>query len=192
MARRINNISVRNFNVEKKMKKILLSIPLLSVILITTILSYFLLQNKNPNKPPSALLNKELPIFETSDLFNKKNFLNNSDINKSKSLINFFASWCIPCKAEHELFFELKKIQPKLLIVGINHKDKENDAINFLNENGNPYDFVGIDKNGKIAFEFGVFGLPETFITNNEGKIIYKYIGPLNKKIIKNEIIPLL
>ena len=107
-------------------------------------------------------------------------------------MINFFASWCAPCKIEHPLFFELKKDFPNLFILGINHKDNKEDALKYLNEDGNPYNFVGIDQDGLIALEFGVFGLPETFIINETGKIIYKFMGPLTKEIITNEIKPLL
>ena len=90
------------------------------------------------------------------------------------------------------LFFQIKKQNPNLYILGINHKDKKNDAINYLNQDGNPYDFVGVDKEGLIGLEFGVFGLPETFLINKSGKIIYKYLGPSYKKSYKNEIQPLL
>ena len=85
-----------------------------------------------------------------------------------------------------------KKDFPTLFILGINHKDNKEDALKYLNEDGNPYNFVGIDQDGLIALEFGVFGLPETFIINETGKIIYKFMGPLTKEIITNEIKPLL
>ena len=107
-------------------------------------------------------------------------------------IINFFASWCTPCIAEHEFFFKLKEKNENILIIGINYKDKKSDAVAFLQEHGNPYDFVGQDQNGNIGLEFGVFGLPETFLTNNKTKIIYKQLGPITKKILNNEIIPLL
>ena len=76
--------------------------------------------------------------------------------------------------------------------MGINHKDKKEDAIKYLKDDGNPYDFVGVDTDGLIAMDFGVFGLPETFLINEDGKIIYKFMGPLTEKIIKDEIEPLL
>ena len=193
------------------MKKLIILSPIIVVILISTILLIFLLQNKNPNKPPSALLNKDLPKFSIKSLHNenvylssdnlKKNVNLSSDENiysssdslkKKYTLINFFASWCAPCKIEHPLFFILSEDFPNLFLLGINYKDKKKDAISYLKKDGNPYNFVGFDKEGRLGLEFGVIGLPETFIINNEGKIIYKHLGPLNKKIIKNEIIPLL
>ena len=79
-----------------------------------------------------------------------------------------------------------------MYLLGFNNKDKENDAVKYLKDDGNPYDFVAVDSDGLIALEFGVFGLPETFLVNENGKIIYKYMGPLTKKIIEDEIEPLL
>ena len=174
------------------MNKIFLIFPLIIVIVISGFLLIFLLQEKDPSKPPSSLLNESLPNFKSENLFIENEFLMQKDLKDKITLINFFASWCIPCKAEHPLFFSIKKEYPDLFILGINMQDKKDEAINFLNEDGNPYDYVGIDKLGFIGIEFGVLGLPETFIINKKGKIIYKYLGPLTKEIIKNEIQPLL
>ena len=136
--------------------------------------------------------NKNIPQFNIVSLIDETKILSNQDINNKISLINFFASWCAPCKTEHPFFIKLKNQFPELLIIGINHKDKKEDAINFLNKEGNPYDFVGNDYEGKIGLEFGVFGLPETFLTNNQGKIIFKHVGLITKDIIENNIIPFL
>mgnify|MGYP001295395710 CR=1 FL=1 len=133
-----------------------------------------------------------MPFFESQSLFNANEIVKNENIKNKKVLINFFASWCLPCKVEHPLFFNISKEYPNLYILGINHKDKEEDAKKYLLEDGNPYTFVGVDHDGMIALEFGVFGLPETFLINEDGKIIYKFMGPLTVEIIKNEIIPLL
>ena len=105
-------------------------------------------------------------------------------------LINFFASSCAPCKVEHPLFFDIKQKYPNLYLIGINHKDKKDDAINFLNIEGNPYNFVGNDYSGDIGLEFGIIGLPETLLINGRGEIIFKNLGPLTSDIIKKNIIP--
>ena len=160
-------------------------------IVLTTICLFFLifiLLEKNPNDPPSALLNKNLPTFSSISLYNNEETLLSDNLKGNYTLINFFASWCTPCRAEHHLFFKIKKEIPELYILGFSHKDDLNDSKKYLEEEGNPYSFVGIDKDGKIAFDFGVFGLPETFITNKDGEIIYKHTGPLKKKIIEDEI----
>ncbi len=133
---------------------------------------------------------QSLPGFETNDLFDENKIIQNKTIDQKISLINFFASWCIPCKKEHHLLIKLKKDFPNLVMVGFNHKDKKVDAINFIKDNGNPYNYIGIDKKGEIGLEFGVFGLPETYLVDKSGNIIFKHAGPLTKKIIKDQIIP--
>ena len=152
----------------------------------------YLLSDKDPNKPPSALLNKDVPNFESVSLFNSNKTIKTKDIKSKKVLINFFASWCSPCKIEHPLFFEIREKFPELYLIGFNHKDSKADGKNYLKEAGNPYNFVGVDSDGLIALEFGVFGLPETFIINEDGKIIYKIMGPITKDILNKEIGPLL
>ena len=192
MVRCYNNDPVWTYRVYKKMKKIIMISPLIMFLIICVFFLLYLLSNKDPNKPPSALINKSVPSFESKSLYDPNIIIKNEDIKDKNVIINFFASWCLPCKVEHPLFFELSKINPDLYIVGFNHKDKKEDAKKYLSEDGNPYNFVGVDSEGKIALEFGVFGLPETFLINKEGKIIYKYMGPLTKEIIENEIQPLL
>ena len=184
-----NDLFGNGWNIEK-MKKLFLFIPLIIVIMITIFCLVFLLQGKDPGKPPSALLYKNLPELNMISLFDASDVISNKDLNGNIMLINFFASWCAPCKAEHPLFFEIKKNYPNILLVGINYKDKQEEAINYLNIMGNPYDYVGVDNKGLIGLELGVFGLPETFIVNSKGIITYKHLGPLTKKIITNEVTP--
>ena len=189
------------------MKKAVKFLPLILLILVCVFFLLFIILEKDPSRPPSALLNKDMPEFSTKSLYNQNIKLSSDNIKKNVNLsennivyntenyteskftlINFFASWCTPCRAEHNLFFEIKNAYPNVFLLGIAHKDNPLDSKKYLNEEGNPYSFVGLDQNGKIALEFGVFGLPETFIINNDGKIIFKHMGPLTKKIIDDEI----
>ena len=172
------------------MKNIFLFLPILIILLISTFLLIFLLQKKEPNKPPSALLNENVPEFIMINLLDETEVFSKKNIEGKYTLINFFASWCAPCKVEHPFFFDIKTQHPNLYLIGINHKDKKNDAMKYLNADGNPYDFIGIDSDGLIGLEFGVFGLPETFLVNSSGIIINKFLGPLTKKIIKDDIKP--
>ncbi len=174
------------------MKKYIILSPLILLFIICIFVLIYLLSNKDPNKPPSALLNKDIPLFKTTSLYDSSYVIKTEDFKKKKVLINFFASWCLPCKVEHPLLFELAEKYSDLYILGFNHKDNESDAKKYLEEDGDPYNFVGVDEDGLIALEFGVFGLPETFLINEDGKIIYKYMGPLTIDIIENEIAPLL
>ena len=188
-----DNYGVFRFNSNfKKMSRIYILTPLIVLLIICIFSLAYLLSGKDPNKPPSALLNKDVPIFESSSLYNSKDIIKTKDIKNKKTLINFFASWCSPCKIEHPLFFEIRKKHPELYLLGFNHKDPTSDAKKYLEDDGNPYDFVGVDSDGLIALEFGVFGLPETYLINEDGMIIYKYMGPITKDILKNEIEPLL
>ena len=188
-----DNNDVFRFNSSfEKMNRIFILTPLIVLLIICIFSLVYLLSGKDPNKPPSALLNKDVPIFESSSLYNAKDIIKTKDIKNKKTLINFFASWCSPCKIEHPLFFEIRKKYPELYLLGFNHKDPTSDAKKYLEDDGNPYDFVGVDSDGLIALEFGVFGLPETYLINEDGKIIYKFMGPITMDILKNEIEPLL
>ena len=170
------------------MNRAILITPLIGLIIICLFFLIFILLEKNPNDPPSALLNKILPTFSSINLYEKEEIFLSDSLKEKYTLINFFASWCTPCRAEHHLFFKIKKEIPELFILGFSHKDDLDNSKKYLKEEGNPYSFVGIDRDGKIAFEFGVFGLPETFIVNKDGEIIYKHTGPLTKEIIEDEI----
>ena len=105
---------------------------------------------------------------------------------KNFYLINIWSSWCEPCKDESEYLLELKKNTP-VMMIGINYKDKKKNALNFLRLYGNPFDQIFIDKQGTISINFGAYGVPETFLINDDNKVLKKYIGPLNDKDV-NEI----
>ena len=164
------------------MKKIIIILPLASTLLLFALMLFIILEERDSSKPPSALLNKQIPSFVTSDLLDSKNSFDQNITYKKNTVINFFASWCDPCKTEHSILMKIKKDFPNTFFIGINHKDKKNDALKFINELGNPYDKIGIDS-GKIAMDFGVYGLPETFIINKNGIIVFSYAGPITKKI---------
>jgi len=173
------------------MKRFIFFLPLIIFIIISIFLLIYLLQKNDPKNPPSALLNKEIPKFEVKNLFDDQEVITQENLKDNFILLNFFASWCAPCKVEHKMLFKIKNDLNNLLLVGINYKDKVDDAKKYLQNEGNPYSFVGLDSKGMVGLEFGVFGLPETFIINKEGFIIYKHLGPINEKIFNEEIKPL-
>jgi len=99
-------------------------------------------------------------------------------------VLNIWASWCVPCREEHSLLMKLSKNQ-SIKLIGLNYKDNLNNAQKFIDELGNPYSQILMDKDGTLAIEFGAYGVPETFIIDKDRKILKKFIGPLNKKILK-------
>ena len=128
---------------------------------------------------------KNIPIFEAKD-FNSNVYLSSEKIFKEDTfyIINIWASWCVPCRAEHPFLMELSKSQ-SFKLIGLNYKDNLNNAKKFINEFGNPYSQIIIDNEGALSVEFGAYGVPETFIINKNKRIIRKFTGPINKEIVE-------
>jgi len=166
------------------MKKKLFIIPSLIFLLILSTFFYLLIIERNPSNIPSNLLNKSVPNFESELLFKEEKFISSKEFEDEIVLVNFFATWCLPCREEHiyiKRFSEDKEIR----VIGINYKDNSKKTIRWLKDLGNPYSNVLIDKNGKIAIDWGVYGIPETFIISSKGIIKYRHVGPITKKIYK-------
>ena len=125
----------------------------------------------------SPLVGKNIPNMKIIK-FNENQKINFSKYENKRFILNFFASWCLPCKIEAPL---LNKISLKIPIIGIAYKDKKEDMIKFLKNYGNPFDKIGLDNDGISSIEWGVYGLPETFLINKDNKILYKHIGPIMK-----------
>jgi len=154
-------------------------------LIITTafiFISLFFGLNKKDKTLNSPLLNKPIPEINLVSLKNEN--LNESDFNKEIILVNFFASWCVPCIVEHDFLFELKKQKP-IKIYGINYKDDIENLEIWLEKLGNPYSKIGIDKTGITGINWGVNGIPESFLIDKNGIIKHKINGVINKKQIK-------
>ena len=161
-----------------KNKKIV--IFLIVVFFFTFFIFYKGLQNSNIYTPNSNIKN-DVPSFK-SKIFDKDRTVNSDDIlnNDQFYLINVWASWCVPCRDEHSFLMDLRN-QKNIEIIGINYKDNDQKAKNFLNELGNPYNKILSDKSGTLAIEWGAYGVPESFLIK-DGIIIKRYIGPLSQK----------
>jgi len=166
------------------MVKQILIIPSIFFLIIVSIFFYLLIIDRNPSEIPSNLINKTIPFFETESLFKNKKFISSEEFGNEIVLVNFFATWCKPCRDEHGY---IKKFQSKekLRIIGINYKDDPEKANAWLKDLGNPYSDVPLDKNGRIAIDWGVYGIPETFVISSDGIIKYRHVGPITKKIYK-------
>jgi cytochrome c biogenesis protein CcmG/thiol:disulfide interchange protein DsbE len=158
-------------------------------IIITFLIFCFVIFYKGLNTSniytPKIVIKKNVPIFFTRD------FYTNIDINSEKVfdkdiyyIVNVWASWCLPCRKEHPLLMQLSK-NKSIKLIGLNYRDNINNAKKFINELGNPYAQILIDKDGTLAVEFGAYGVPETFLIDKNKKIIKKFVGPINQQMLE-------
>ena len=166
------------------MKKKILILPTILFFLILSIFFYLLIIERNPSEIPSNLINEKVPIFKAESLFKNEKFISSNEFKNEITLVNFFATWCKPCRDEH-VYIKRFTNKKDLKIIGINYRDNPKKTIKWLKELGNPYEDILIDKNGKIAIDWGVYGIPETFIINSNGIIKYRHVGPITNKIYK-------
>ena len=159
------------------MQKIIKIIILLIFLFLIGI--FYISLTRDTNYNTSSLINKETPEFKIIS-FDGSNVYTRDDLKKNNyTIINFWASWCAPCKIEHPILMKLSQ-KKNLTLLGINFKDKEPQAKTFLSELGNPYDLLAKDKNGKQSVGFGVYGIPESILINKDLVIIQKFVGPLS------------
>jgi len=146
---------------------------------------------------PSALLNDPAPSLIVPELQGlladgeQIPGMSGETFKGKTSIVNVFASWCVPCRQEHPQIVKLGEDE-RFQIVGINHRDQRSNALSFLEELGNPYDVVGVDRRGRASIEWGVYGVPETFLVDENGVIFHKHVGPINAQQLSQVILPLL
>ena len=143
---------------------------------------YLLTIDRNPNEIPSAMIGKKVPEFKTEQVTNQKKFVSSEEFGSEVVLVNFFATWCKPCLEEHK-YIQLLSDKGKVKIIGINYKDRSEKTLQWLKRLGNPYNVIAEDKKGRIAIDWGVYGIPETFVVNKNKIIKYRHVGPVNNKI---------
>ena len=151
------------------------------VILFFIIGVFFIGLSKDNSYSTGSLIGKKIPkinleYFEGNEFYREDNLKKNN-----YTLINFWASWCAPCRAEHPLLMKLSK-EKNLKLLGVNFKDKKKQADSFLNDLGNPYDFLTKDKDGKNSVNFGIYGIPESILVNKDLIILKKFVGPLSSE----------
>ncbi len=139
---------------------------------------------------PSNLIGRPAPQFHLPPIEGRKLGLATRDLVGKVSLVNVFASWCTACRLEHPIFMRLAK-EGRLPIYGLNYKDQADHALAWLAELGDPYSRIGADLNGRVAIDWGVYGVPETFVVGRDGVIAYKHIGPISEDVLQNKIFPL-
>ncbi len=144
----------------------------------------------DPSKIPSVLIGKPVPEFRLPPVQGRTLGLASEHLRGEVTLVNVFASWCVECRVEHPLFMRLQA-EGTVPIHGLNYKDKPEDAARWLDSLGDPYTRTGADRDGRVAIEWGVYGVPETFVVDRGGTIRYKHIGALNPKLLDETILPL-
>ena len=139
------------------------------------------------NYTPKVNEKKNIPTFKAKDFYSN-NYVNSDNIFEENTfyIVNIWASWCVPCRTEHPLLMQLSKNQ-SIKLIGLNYRDNFNNAKKFINDLGNPYSRILIDKDGTLGVEFGAYGVPETFLIDKNKYIIKKFVGPINQEIV-NEI----
>ena len=150
-----------------------------SLFLIFILVVFYLSLNRSPNYNTENLIGNKLSQIKLES-FDNNNYITNKNFTKNNYiLINFWASWCAPCIVEHPNLMKLSNLK-NLKILGVNFKDKKNNALNFLNNFGNPYHYLAKDDQGKQSVNFGIYGIPESILIDKEFTVIEKFVGPLN------------
>lgn len=164
------------------------SVPILIFVIIGTALGVGL--TLDPKNIPSALIGKPVPDFDLPPVQGRVLGLATDDLYGDVTLLNVFASWCTACRVEHPIFMRLAR-ERTVTIHGLNYKDQPQDAAAWLDQLGDPYTRTGADINGRVGLDFGVYGVPETFVIGRDGRIAYKHIGPVTPDALTDTILPL-
>ena len=169
--------------------KVKFLLPLLLFIVLVIFLAIGL--NRDPQEVPSPLINKPAPAFEIPQLSEANQSFSPASMKGQVWILNVWASWCAACREEHPVLVELgkSKIAP---IIGLDYKDKREDALAMLAMQGNPYLLSAFDANGRVGIDYGVYGVPETYVIDKAGMIRFKHVGPITMNILNQKIYPLI
>jgi cytochrome c biogenesis protein CcmG/thiol:disulfide interchange protein DsbE len=146
--------------------------------------------NRNPREVPSPLIDKPAPAFQVPRLHEADKTISQKDMLGKVWLFNVWASWCVSCRQEHPVLVELSK-KNVVPIVGLNYKDSREDGLKWLQDWGNPYVLSAFDQDGRVGIDYGVYGVPETFVVDKRGTIRYKFIGPLTQEAVDKKLLPM-
>ena len=163
-------------------------LPLILFLALVVFLAIGL--TRDPREVPSPLLDKPAPAFNLPQLANPEQRFKSEEMKGKVWLLNVWASWCVACREEHPLLLELARAR-LVPVYGLNYKDERKDALSWLEEFGDPYVMNLVDADGRVGIDYGVYGVPETFVIDRDGVIRYKQIGPLTADALRDRIIPL-
>jgi len=175
--------------VERTRSRLIFVLPGLVFLGLVVLFGVQLISGRNPADVPSVLIDKPVPAFSLAPLEGLMADgkpvpgFSSEDLKGRVTLVNVWASWCAPCRQEHPLLVELAR-DPSIRVVGINQRDNPDNARRFLGALGNPYAAVGVDSNGRASIDWGVYGVPETFVVGPDGTVRHKHIGPLTPETL--------
>lgn len=171
-------------------RRLLFLLPALLFALVASYLVVALSSGRDPTLVPSARIDDPVPAFALPALFEDGQGLSSDDLRGQVSLVNFYASWCVPCRVEQPLLLRLAH-EEDIPVYGIAYKDEPAKSRAFIEELGNPFRRIGVDRDGRTAIDFGVYGVPETYVVDREGRIRYRHVGPLTPQALDRIILPL-
>lgn len=163
-------------------------IPLALFVILVIFLAIGL--GHDPREVPSPLINKPAPAFQLAQLEDPTKTFSASEMRGKLWLLNVWASWCVACRDEHPVLLELSRSKA-VPLYGLNYKDRREDGLAWLREFGNPYLLNASDIDGRVGIDYGVYGVPETYLIDREGVIRFKQIGPVTPEVVENKILPL-
>ncbi len=169
------------------MKKAYIPLAIFAVLLVFLAIGL----TRDPHEIPSPLIGKPAPVFTAPVLDKPGQTFSSKDMLGKVWLLNTWASWCVACREEHPILVEFSKTNP-LPIIGLDYKDKDAEGLKWLARFGNPYQLAVTDQDGRIGIDFGVYGVPESFVIDKAGVIRYKQIGPFTEESIQKKLIPLI
>lgn len=171
------------------MRRLVYLLPMMTFLVVAGYFALALRPGYDPQLLPSAMINKEAPSFDLAGL--NGGSISLVSLKGAPVIINFFASWCVPCREEQPVLMRLAQ-NDHVPLYGIDYKDKPHDARRLLAEFGDPYRKIGMDTDGTVGLNFGVYGVPETYVLDSAGHIRKRFVGPLTAKQVNNELLPLI
>ena len=173
------------------MTRWLFALPLALFVALAAWVAVPLIRGDDPSVLSSALIDRPVPEFALPPLPGRSDGLASADLGGGPLLVNVFASWCAPCLAEHPLMMRLSG-ELGVTVLGINHRDEPADALAWLARHGDPYERIGADRDGRVSIDWGVYGVPETFVVDGDGRIRFRHAGPITPDLVENTVLPLL
>lgn len=165
------------------------AVPIIVFLLLVVVFSFGLFND--PRELPSPFLGEQAPTFEVPSLKEPERLVGSSAYEGQMALVNVWATWCVGCRQEHDFLMQLAASN-SIPIYGINWRDRRKEALSWLDQLGDPYEFSAFDEDGRVGIDWGVYGAPETFLISPDGVVLHKHLGPLTQAIWDEDFVPLI